>query len=112
MQKLSIYASVIQKAELVCCAKDDGVEATISFRLNLATRGMTVERICVEPTLLRAPSHFRRYPRFFDALDDFADTAQAVRFEVVLPRWCSLESLAHVARGEARICQDESQTGW
>jgi hypothetical protein len=54
MQKLSMYASVIQKVEMVCCAKDGVVEATISFRLNLATRGMTVERIlvCVEPTLL------------------------------------------------------------
>ena len=78
MQKLSMYMSVIQKAELVCCAKD-GVEATISFRPNLATRGMTVdsECICVESTLLRAPSHFRLHPRFFDALDDFANTAQA-----------------------------------
>ena len=111
MQKLSMYMSVIQKAELVCCAKD-GVEATISFRPNLATRGMTVECICVGSTLLRAPSHFRLHPRFFDALDDFADTAQAVRFEVVLSRWCSLESLAHGARGGARMCQDESQTGW
>ena len=104
MQKLSMYMSVIQKAELVCCAKD-GVEATISFRPNLATRGMTVdsECICVESTLLRAPSHFRLHPRFFDALDDFANTAQAVRFEVVLSRWCSLESLAYGARGGARM---------
>jgi hypothetical protein len=106
-----MYVSVIQTAEMAFCAKD-GVEANISFRLNLATRRMTVGRICVGSILLRAPSHFRLHSRFFDSLDGFADAAQAVRFEVVLPRWCSLESLAHGARGGARICQDESQTDW
>ena len=79
MQELSMFVSVIQKANLGCCAKY-GVEVTIDFRLNLATRGMTVERICVGSIPLRAPSYFRLHPRFFDALDDLADAAQAVRF--------------------------------
>ena len=100
-----MYVSVIQTAEMAFCAKD-GVEAIISFRLNLAIRGMTVGHICVGSILLRAPSNFQLHSLSFDALDGFADAAQAVRFEVVLPRRCSLESLAHGARGGARICQD------